>query len=242
VVLCVVILYIGYNYRINQKVELTRVPYANQTIQPKTEVTSDMISYMEVPTSFLVGSYYSSSDSIIGKYSNYNTMIAEGSIFYKDLLVDSKYLPDEIFYDIEEGHTVVNYKVNMDSTYANSMMPGNVIRIYFKAYNDDDMIMFGEFFDNIEILSVKDSSGRNVFDNTDEDRTPAYMMFSLPEEDHILFRKATYLSSQYGVELILVPSSVVLEEDADVILSSDEIKEFIEDKTEMVSIDKDTNQ
>jgi len=104
------------------------------------------------------------------------------------------------------------------------------------------MIMFGEFFDNIEILSVKDSSGRNVFDNTDEDRTPAYMMFSLPEEDHILFRKATYLSSQYGVELILVPSSVVLEEDADVILSSDEIKEFIEDKTEMVSIDKDTNQ
>jgi len=238
VVLCVVILYIGYNYRINQKVELTRVPYANQTIQPKTEVTSDMISYMEVPTSFLVGSYYSSSDSIIGKYSNYNTMIAEGSIFYKDLLVDSKYLPDEIFYDIEEGHTVVNYKVNMDSTYANSMMPDDYINIYFKAKDDDDTIMFGKFISNVQILGVKDGSGRNVFENTEEARTPAYMLFALPEDMHLLFRKAIYLESSYSVELILVPNTQELTRDDTVFVSSQDIQDFINEKTKMVSVDE----
>ena len=158
VILCIVILYLGYNYRINQKVTLTKVPYANQTIQPKTKITSDMVSYMNVPSSFLVGSYYKSADDIVGKYSNYNTMIAEGSIFYTDLIVDSKYIPDEMFGNVEKGSTIINYKVNMDSTYANSMMPDDYINIYFKANDDDGNIMFGKFISNVRILSVKDSS------------------------------------------------------------------------------------
>ena len=53
VVLCMILLYVFYNVRINQKVALVRIPYANQTIQPKTEITSDMISYMEVAGAFL---------------------------------------------------------------------------------------------------------------------------------------------------------------------------------------------
>lgn len=237
VVLCIVILYLGYNYRINQKVTLTKVPYANQTIQPKTQITSDMISYMNVPSSFLVGSYYKSADNIIGKFSNYNTMIAEGSIFYTDLIVDSKYIPDEMFNNIPEGDTVVNYKVDMDSTYANSMMPDDYINIYFKANTDDGKVMFGKFLSNIRILSVKDSSGQNVFENSAEARTPAYMMFSLPETTHLLFRKAIYLSSQYGVELILVPNTVELEKDEDeVYVSSDEIKDYINARTEITDV------
>ena len=239
VILCIVILYLGYNYRINQKVTLTKVPYANQTIQPKTKITSDMVSYMNVPSSFLVGSYYKSADDIVGKYSNYNTMIAEGSIFYTDLVVDSKYIPDEMFGNVEKGSTIINYKVNMDSTYANSMMPDDYINIYFKANDDDGNIMFGKFISNVRILSVKDSSGQNVFENTEEVRTPAYMMFALPEDMHLLFRKAIYLANQYGVELILVPNTVTLEEkDVDVFVSSEDIKDFIEDKTTMVSVDE----
>ena len=239
VVLCIIILYWGYNYRINQKVTLVRVPYANQTIQPKTEITSDMISYMSVPTSFLVGSYYNNADNIIGKFSNYNTMIAEGSLFYTDLVVESKYIPDEMFREVEEGYTLINYHVNMDSTYANSMMPDDYINIYFKANDDDGNIMFGKFISNIKILSVKDSSGQNVFENSSEVRTPNYMMFALPEDMHLLFRKAVYLSGRYGVELILVPNTVTLDEkDVDVFVSSEDIKEFIEDKTTMVSVDE----
>lgn len=239
VVLCIIVLYIGYNYRIDQKVTLTKVPYANQTIQPKTEITSDMVSYMNVPSSFLVGSYYNNADSIVGKYSNYNTMIAEGSLFYKDLLVDSKYIPDEMFGNVEEGYTIINYKVDMDSTYANSMMPDDYINIYFKAHDDDDTIMFGKFISNVRILSVKDETGKNVFESTEEARTPAYMMFSLPEDMHLLFRKALYLASEYDVELILVPNTVTLDEkDTDVFVSSEDIQDFINDKTTMVSVDQ----
>ena len=238
VVLCIVILWVGYNFRINQKVALTKVPYANQTIQPKTKITSDMISYMNVPASFLVGSYYKSADDITGKYSNYNTMIAEGSLFYTDLVIEEKNLPNSSFINIEDGYTVINYNVDMNSTYANSMMPNDYINIYFKGLNDDGTIMFGKFLSNIKILDVKDSAGKHVFENTEEDRTPAYMLFALPEDMHLLFRKALYLRNEYKVELILIPNTQELTDEDAVMVSSEDIQKFIDSKTAMVSVDE----
>ena len=236
VILCLVILYIGYDYRINSKVELVSVPYAKQTIQPRTYITNDMIGTMNVPKSFLVGNYYTTTKSIIGKYSNYNTMIAKGSLFYTDLVVDEKDLPDSAFSDVPEGYTVIIYPVNMYSTYANSMAPGSYINIYYKSLNDDGEVMFGKFISNIEVLDVKDSSGRHVFENSDEARTPAYMLFAVPEETHLLLRKALYLTD-YDVELLLIPNTATLSEDQKVTVSSLQIEEFINSKTAFVSVD-----
>ncbi len=238
VVLCIFILYLGYNFRINQRVELTKVPYANQTIQPRTRIDSSMINMMNVPASFLVGSYYTNQNDIVGKYANYNTIIAEGSLFYTDLVIDSATLPNSAFMNIKEGDTVISYKVDMDSTYANSMMPDDYIKVYFKARNDEGQIMFGKFLDKVKILDVKDSSGRHVFENTEEARIPAYMLFALPEDMHLLFRKAIYLSGSYGVELILVPNTEELTQEEAVIVTSKDIQDFINNKTEMVSVDE----
>lgn len=237
VIICIFVLYFGYNYRINQKVRLVSIPYANQTIQPRTLITNDMVSYMEVPSSFLIGDYYTTIDNIVGKYSNYNTVIANGSIFYKELLTDSQYLPDAAFQDVPEGYTVINYAVNMSTTYANSMYPGNYINIYFKALNDEGKVMFGKFIENIEILDVKDSSGQHVFENSSETRTPAYMLFAVPEATHLLLRKAIYLSD-YDVELILVPNTETLTEEDSVHVTSDDIKDFIESHTQTVDINQ----
>lgn len=244
VLLCIVILVIGYNKTINSQIKLSQVPYALQTIQPKTLITSNMVGTMSVPQAFIkVGEYYKTADQVVGKYSNYNTMIAEGSLFYKDLLTEQKYLPDSYMYNVPKGSTVINYPVNMSTTYANSMMPGDYINIYFKATlptaeseNDKDTIMFGKFLSNIEILSVKDSSGQHVFENTEETRVPAYMLFAVKEEQHLLIRKALYLQNKYSVELLLVPNTEEISEDAEVVLNSADITKFITDRTELVDV------
>lgn len=236
VIICLVILYIGYNYRINSQVELVQVPYAKETIQPRTYITEDMIGFMNVPKSFLVGNYYTNKSSIVGKYSNYNTVIAEGSIFYTDLVVSEDDLPDSAFQDVPEGYTVINYPVTISSTYANSMAPGSYINIYYKSLNDDGEVMFGKFISNVEVLDIKDSSGRHVFENSEETRTPAYMLFAVPEETHLLLRKALYLD-EYDVELLLIPNTATLTQDDKVTVSSLQIEEFINSKTVFVSVD-----
>ena len=237
VILCLVILYIGYNYRINSKTELVAVTVAKQTIQPRTYITEDMIEIRNVPVELLnTSKYYTTSKSIVGKYSNYNTMIAKGSLFYTDLVVEEKDLPDSAFSGVPEGYTVINYPVTIASTYANSMAPGSHINIYYKSLNDDGEVMFGKFISNIEVLDVKDSSGRHVFENSDEARTPAYMLFAVPEETHLLLRKALYLTD-YDVELLLIPNTATLSEDQKVTVSSLQIEEFINSKTAFVSVD-----
>ena len=239
VILCIVILYIGYNFRINQKVSLSRVPYANQTIQPRTEITEDMVSYMNVPAAFIKGSYYNASNQIVGKYAKDDIMIAEGSLFYTDFLTDTSTVSNSAFSNVKSNETVVSYKVGMSSTYANSMMPGDIINVYFKAKDDNGTIMFGKFISNITILDVKNSDGQRVFENTTESRTPAYMLFALPEDMHLLFRKAIYLSNTYEVELILVPNTQKQEkDDMEVYVSSKDIQTFIDEKTKMVSVDE----
>ena len=235
VILCLVILYIGYNYQINRRVELVSIPYAKETIQPRTYIKDEMIGSMEVPKSFLKGSYYSKKENIVGKYSNYNTIIAKGSIFYADLVIDEKDLPDSAFKDVPEGYTVINYPVNIASTYANSMAPGSYINIYYKSLNDNGEVMFGKFISNVEVLDVKDSSGRHVFENSEEARTPAYMLFAVPEETHLLLRKALYLDD-YDVELLLIPNTETITKDDTVKVSSADIETFINDHTKFVDV------
>lgn len=240
VIICFIVLIIGYNVRINQKTELVKVYYANQTIQPKTKITDDMISSANVPTSFLVGSYYTNYNDIVGKYSNYNTVIASGSLFYNELLIEEENLPDSVFYNVPEGEVVVSFPVNTVSTYGNSIMPNNLINVYVKMIDDSGKIIYGRFIDNINVLAVKDSSGKNVFESTEEERTPAFIYFSLVEPKYLLFSSMNYIETN-DIEVIIVPNTIKYtpEDKTAVEVTSDYITNFIIDKIKMIDDQKE---
>ena len=215
VLACVVILYAGYTMRINQKTALVDVYYAKETIQPKTLITEDMIGKISVPQSFIVGTIYRNYSDIVGKYSNYNTVIAQGSFFYSELLIEEENLPDAMFYDVNEGERIVSFPVTTESTYGNSIMPSNKVDVYVK-YMDNNKVVYGEFFEKVEILAVKDSAGNNVFESSDQVRTPAYAYFSLEEAKYLLFSSLQYVQdyySTYEIEIVLVPNTVEYQAD-----------------------------
>lgn len=240
VLACLVILYAGYTMRINKKTALVDVYYAKETIQPKTLITEDMVAKMSVPASFIKGTYYKNYQDIVGKYSNYNTMIAAGSIFYSDLLVEESNLPDAVLYNVNEGERVVSFPVDTVSTYGNSIMPGNIVDIYVKLYDDDDKLVYGEFYENIEILGVKDSSGKNVFENTDEARTPSYVYFSLPEAKYLLFSSLNYIETN-EIEVVLVPNTVKFDAKDPMAteVTSEYLYNFVLDKLEKIDNQED---
>lgn len=240
VLACLVILYIGYTMRINQKTALVTVYYARDTIQPKTQITEDMVGRMQVPESFIQGAYYKNYNDIVGKYSNYNTMIAAGSLFYNDLLVEEASLPDAVFYDVNEGERVVSFPVDTVSTYGNSIMPGNIVDVYVKLHQDNGKLVYGEFFENIEVLAVKDDSGKNVFESTDESRSPAYIYFSLPEAKYLLFSSLNYIETN-EIEVVLVPNTMKFDakDPTATEVTSDYLYDFVLNKLEQIDNQKD---
>ena len=127
--------------------------------------------------------------------------------------------------------------VTTTTTYGNKIFPGNYIDIYLKAVNKideanittstEDKIMVGKLLKNIKVLAVLDANGDNVFENLEDVKTPSQIIFAVPEEYHILLRKASYLRT-YDATLIPVPTAESLKENpGEVAIANDQLKDFI---------------
>lgn len=227
VIVVIIILFVGYRMQVNKQVSPVRdIPVAAETIQPRTKITSDMLTYIDVAPIVLQNNVYTTSAQVIGKYSNVNTIIPKGSLFYKEALITAEKLPNSSFVEVADGEVPYNFPVDMDTTYGNSIMPGTYIDIYMKAEDENGTLMVGKLVENIKVLAVKDSSGKSVFENSEEDRIPASLIFGLDPTINILLRKASYLNN-YSVELFPVPHGGSIETGGATIVSSQKLKEFI---------------
>lgn len=225
-ILIIGILYFVYNDRIKKATNPVRIPVAKTTIQPKTKITDDMIEYISVPAVSVKKTTVTNKNNIVGKYSNYNTMIPEGSMFYTDTLITESELPDGAKLNLKEGEYLTTLDVNMKSTHYNSIMPGSKVDIYMKAYNDDRVLMVGRLLSDVKVLAVKTSDGLNVFEDTSERRTPAAIQFSASKEISEMLSKAKYLTN-YSVELYpAIPGSDNIA-DYEITVTTDELREFI---------------
>ena len=160
------LLYWGYTSTINSQVQPVRIPVAATTIQPRTLITDDMISWIEMPAASISKDVVRSQTLIVGKYTNVNTVIPAGSMFYGTVLIEASELPDSAFTAVKDGERPYALSVTTASTYGNSIYPGNKIDVFMKAIDENGQIMVGRLLAQVEVLAVKDSSGNNVFENT----------------------------------------------------------------------------
>ena len=188
------ILYWAYYYRIKKATEPVSVPYAVKAIGPRTLITSDMVSTRKVPGGVVKNSkVLMRSSNIIGKYVSNDSVIPEGGLFYEDMVVEWEELPTSLYANIPDGNTVVLLSVNLDKTFGNSIFPGNYIDLYYYyegGQNTNRKKVLGKFIESIKVLAVTDSNGNSVFETIDEPLTPAYLMFSVPDDVYVLIRKA----------------------------------------------------
>ena len=224
----VLILFFAYNYRIKQVTKPITIPYAKVEIQPREQITEDMIGYVEFPSVMVKDNVVRNANDILGLYANYNTVIPAGSLFYKSTLVTWAQMPDSAWADIPDGYTVVSLNVNTETTYGNSIFPGNYIDLYYAAYDETGKLLLGKLIESIEVLAVKDGSGNHVFENSAQLQAPASLIFAVPEDMHLLLRKAGYLTG----EIVPVPRNKTYSENPGAtIVSSEYIQDFILKKT-----------
>lgn len=228
VIIVLALLYWGYSTQVTTSVTPTQVPVAADTIQPRTQITASMITTIDVPNIAVMENVYINSSLIIGMYTNVNTIVPKGSMFYKEALINKSELPDSAFFEIAEDEIPYMFKVSLESTFGNSIYPGSKIDIYMKAADEDHKVMFGKLLSDVTVVAVKTSQGDDVFEDSSENRTPAYLIFGLQEDIHILLRKAGYLA---GVDLIPVPHGGTLPSEGELRVSTEYLKEYINSKT-----------
>ncbi len=226
----VLVLWFFYNMRVNEAITLIKIPYAKEEIGATEEITAEHIGYMEVSSKVLTQSdnaVIQSEQLLIGKYVTTGTSIPEGGMFYSSQVVEKNELPNAVFDDIPTGHTLFTLSVNNNSTYGNSIYPGDKIDLYAKFTDDLGIINFGNFISSIEVLAVRDSGQNDVFEST-ETKVSAYLLFTVPNELFGLLSTAI----DHNVEIIPVPrNKEYTEEGAVTQIESQEIRNYIEVKS-----------
>lgn len=228
----VIVLWYFYNMRVEDAINPQRVPYALKELGASDPITSEDIGYMEVNSDFLkTADVITNVNQLIGRFVDAGTSIPEGGLFYQSQVVDEAELPDSIFDEIPDGFTIFQLGVNNTTTYANSIYPGNRIDLYLRA-SEDGKVIYGKFIESIEVLAVRDSSGKNVFSSTSKG-TPSLLLFAVPDDYYDLLRKAEFIS---GVTIYPVPRNRVYTEEAgETQFSSQQLIDFINARSITIS-------
>lgn len=240
IILILVVLYWGYSSRINSAVKPITVPVAARKIGPYEQITTDDIKMVEVSSISVNEKVIRSSGNIINMYTNLNVTIPEGSMFYSDWLVSEKNLPGKWIekVDFEDGEEAYYMSVDTVSTLGNSVIPDSYIDIYMKATNDEGLVMYGKFLENIKVLVVHDSDGNDVFSNAEGDSTPSRLGFAIENEFYTLLKKIEYLENS-GIELVLAPHGTKVEDLGDIAVRSEDLRDYVIAKTAEIDTDRE---
>lgn len=217
VLLGLIVLYVGYNYRVKTAVSTINVPVAKKTIYGRSVITSDLITQTQVLSSMVTGK----NNTIIRSNSNLisandpfcvavNTSIPANGFFHTEQVVKCSSVNGNYLKNMPDGYSPVSIPVDIHKTYGNSMLPGDYIDLYARMTSSDGKLIFAKLVSKLPIMAVVDSKGQNVFGGANVG-TPAELQFACPNEQDgvnlfMLLTKAILLGES-RVELIPMPGN-----------------------------------
>ncbi len=225
----ILVLYVGYTWRVNQATNPVTIPYAKTQLISRHKITSEDIGYMEVSRDVVTKSknLITNANQLIGKQIQYGNMVPQNGFFYTEQIATVAETPDFAINNIPDGYTIIYLDVDINSTYGNSIYPGNYIDLYFKGLDESRKIIFGKLIESIEVLDVRDSQGQHVFETSVESRIPAVLVFAVPDDMFSLLKKAKYMTGS-SVEIIPVPRNASYTQNpGETRVSSSYIRDFI---------------
>lgn len=231
----IIILWYFYNYRVDQAITTISIPYAVEAIDTGKKIESDNIKYREVNSAAIKNTDIVTDVSYLtDKYICYGTSTPKDGFFYKSQICRHEELKNTIFEDIPEGYTVYTLDVDSKLTYANSILPGDVIDLYVQATDDDGQIIYGPLINSIKVLAVRDYSGLDVFWDSMAGDT-AFLLFAVPNDYHKLLNVAELVN----VKTVPVPRNASYTQNpGETEIASQQLYDFIMNKAaEIVDVD-----
>ena len=232
----VIVLWYFYNYRVNQAITTIRVPYSISGVDSSKKINTEEVGYKELTQSSLKDSdIVTNIAALEDKYICTGSSVAANDFFYESQLCDKKELKNFIFDELGDDEKIYTLSVDFKDTYADSIMPGDYIDLYIRATDDNNKVIFGPLIESIQVLAVRDSSGRDLFWDSEAGNTAA-LLFAVPNDYHKLLNVSELISG-YSIKIIPVPrSSSYTANPGETKMVSDELYNFIMSKAASISV------
>ncbi|MEA4874335.1 RcpC/CpaB family pilus assembly protein [Anaerorhabdus sp.] len=182
------ILCIAYYYQVIEEVsELIEVPVAIHPLGSRKIILEEDIQMIRVPKCITLENVILEKDEILGKYVKPYQSVATNSLFYEELIALEEDMNDANLFSLNEGEVAMSLDVNIKTSYANSILVGHRIDLYFLGkvtINDDynnQAIVHGEIVKNARVIAVKDENGKSI--DEDSERESSVIVVALTQED-----------------------------------------------------------
>ena len=192
-------LYAVYNWKVKQATQLVPIPYAKSEMNSRNKIDTEKISTVSVPQSLVSNAknLIKSARELDGKFVNYGYTIPANSFFYSQSILQESSKPESEFANIPNGYTVFQLDVDFNTTYGNSIYPGNYIDLYVAIkQKETDKLLFGRLIKGIQVMAVYDADGNNVFESSSEVRRPKSLWFAVPNDLFKLLKTAGYVEAK----------------------------------------------
>lgn len=232
VLIGVVVLYVGYNWRVTKSIQPVSVPISATTMIAGTRITETNIAFAELPKDVIAGmdNILTNIDDINGMIVAYDSKIPQNGFFFAENVMKEEEMPDSLFSNIQDGYTILAFEVDNKSTYGNSIFPGNTIDLYLSG-DVDGQALYSRFIASIQVLAVRDNEGNDVFIDRDNKGQPEVMSFAVPEYLYLLLMRA----QMTGFDLNLVARNASYSENAaPTTMVSEELETLIKNKTYII--------
>ena len=146
VLIGVVVLYVGYNWRVTKSIQPVSVPISASTMIAGTRISEENIAYTELPKDIIAGmdNIITNVADINGKIVSYDSKIPQNGFFFTENVMKEEEMPDSLFSNIQDGYTILAFEVDNKSTYGNAIFPGNTIDLYLSG-DVDGQVLYSRF-------------------------------------------------------------------------------------------------
>ena len=228
-----------YETTVQNAVDPVLVPVAARYLKSGTVISEEDIRMIEVPRPVVLGEVIREQDQLIGKAVNTYNSIAQDSLFYQQLLVEKEDLHDVSAFPLGENEAAVSIDADIKTSYANSILPGHQIDLYFQGYatqadENEKRVLYGQLVSQARVIAVRDNSGKNI--DAQSQQPTSVIVVALSYEDADLVQRAKF----FGTVLPMITyGSLNPQFDSEQFYDSAKMKELLYQKTIDVSLVKE---
>ena len=178
---------------LDKSVDTIEVPVASQRIDPRTQITEDMIEMIKVPAVMIRNDCAIEKKEVLKKYTEIEGIIPKGSLFYKSMLFDEKDLPDYPTLKLKEGQNVFSLKTDLLKSSGNTLTNNQRIDLYVTIHQKNENPITDSLLQSVRIINVVDRKGVDM--TKSELKVPSVINLAINKEYVSLLKKASEIGS-----------------------------------------------
>ncbi|MGB4984327.1 MAG: SAF domain-containing protein [Erysipelotrichaceae bacterium] len=191
---------------LDKKIDLIKVPVANKDIKPRTKISKNDLTYIDIPKAYVNDSAYIDDKDIIGKYNDISCQVPKGSLFYKTIIADEQTLTDQPTLLLKDNQAILSISSDITKSSGASLLVNQLVDVYVTTSNKP--YVADVLLKSVRIVGIKDRNGLNL-DHKDSSKIPFVILLAVNQDYMGYLKKAEKLGT-----IEIVSTSDKLEEES----------------------------